>query len=198
MSTVKIEASSTLGIPVVDHRLFSDERGPFGIPIELDAWGNRFAELGFPLGPIRQLNYSVSHQANIRRGVHVSNAGKLVFAVEGAFTNPVIDLRDPDSATYAQMELFELVPGQVLYVPPGFGNALQNFAAGDSYCYALDGPFDPAAERVVALESFPLIQWPDFAELISDKDQAGMSLDQYSADRRRVLARARPANGGGN
>jgi dTDP-4-dehydrorhamnose 3,5-epimerase-like enzyme len=158
-----------------------DPRGPFIIPIELEAMQPAGLELR---GPLRQLNLSVSTEAGTTRGLHVSNTGKYCAApLPGhRFCNVVVDLTHPDSPTFGRWECVVLSPGTALYVPPGYGNGLQALVAGSVYCYLLDGDFDPDAERVVNLADPEIgLTWMQPVVNVSPKDREGISLDAYVA-----------------
>lgn len=192
MSDVIVEPSPILGIPVITQRTFpKDARGMFAIPVERPTIAPPCAALGFPLGCITQMNLSESRRQFTVRGLHVSNTGKLVFAIgRNAFTNVVVNLTNPDCSSFGTIETFLLAAGTTLYIPPGFGNGVQNHTKGALYGYLLDAEFDPLAERTVNVAEFD-IPWrePPNRMFMSAKDVQGMRLPEYAAERRRILAR---------
>lgn len=181
--------SPVLGIPTWTYRRTEsgeDPRGAFAIPLELPLLEPALAAASWPLlGPVQQLNVSVSNVPLTARGLHVSNTGKICFVMAGSFTCAVVNLRSQDH-TFGQVDQFDVDAdaGVAFYVPPGFGNALMNHGVGDMYAYFLDGVFNPSAERVVAMSSVPTIRWPQVPQLISAKDRAGLTLEEYIAQSR--------------
>lgn len=176
--------SPVLGIPVISHRMMSDKRGPFGIAIEVGALKEAGLELA---GPLNQINYSVRPQKGTF-GIHVSNTGKYVFVMPGTrYHAVVVDLRDPKSETWGDSESFTLEAGTALYVPAGYGNAGQALVSNATYVYALDGLFDPTAERkVLATDPQLAINWPLRVRHLSPADTNAMSYAEYT--RRRLEA----------
>ncbi len=183
---LKVSRSPVLSIPVITHRLLGDERGPFGIPFEIEA----MKTLGFEMPRIDQMNYSL-RAAGGAFGIHVSNTGKYCFVLPGTIYHAwVIDLRDPQSETFGQKEEFVLNAGTAIHVPPGYGNTGQAQTDNACYFYALTGGvFDPKAERKVSMFNETLnLTWPREPTGLSQADIAAMSLAAYAEDRRKVLA----------
>jgi dTDP-4-dehydrorhamnose 3,5-epimerase-like enzyme len=181
--------SPVLGIPTWVFRAtnqYEDPRGAFAIPVELPLLEPALRDAGWPLqGPLRQLNVSVSKAALTARGAHVSSAGKLCFVLAGSFSCAVVDLRLPRHDTFGVVEHIynDYISGMAFYVPPGYGNCLMSLAPGSMYVYALDADFDPAAEQVVSMDTID-IRWPQVPQLISAKDRAGLTLEEYIAQSR--------------
>ena len=178
-----METTPVLNLTVMRYRTVSagqDPRGPFAIFYN----AGQAVDQGLQLleGRFEQGLGSRSDILGTVRGFHVSTAGKYIVApFEGdSFFNVVVDLRDPRLATFGLCDVIELVPGIAVYVPPGYGNALQNRNEKAVYIYMTDGTYVGSEERTVsALDPTIGVRWPLPIGFMSDKDRAGLSIGDY-------------------
>ena len=195
-----------LAIPevlVVRFGRFADHRGYFTEHFRKSDFADH--ELMQPLGNPQfvQANESFSRVGTVR-GLHFQwnpYVGKLVRTVRGRMVDMVMDIRQ-GSPTYGKLIAYdmpatpELDFGEWIWVPPGFAHG-NYFPEETQIEYFCTGEYNPTCEAGIS----PLaedIDWslcdPTLKQLfdtlvpnsdnISDKDRAGLSVTQWSADPR--------------
>lgn len=157
---------------VIELQLIGDERGFFA-----RSWCQReFAEHGLDSNLV-QCNISFNRHQGTLRGMHFQlppfAETKLVRCIRGSMYDVIIDLR-PDSPTFLQWFGVELNAEnrRMLYVPKGFAHGFQTLAADTEIFYQMSQFY--AADYAGGVRwNDPLfaIQWPEKAQIMSDRDQ---------------------------
>jgi dTDP-4-dehydrorhamnose 3,5-epimerase len=107
--------------------------------------------------------------------------GKLVRCLRGAILDVAVDLR-VGSPTFAQWVAVELTEEnkQQLMVPQGFGHAFVALSDDAEVFYKCSGYYTPSAEGTVSWNDSDInVDWPIDDPVLSQRDQSGMSLEQY-------------------
>jgi dTDP-4-dehydrorhamnose 3,5-epimerase len=167
------------GMLIFDLNIFEDNRGVF-----TEVWQSEaMQEMGLPEVNPKQLGISRSKQGAIR-AIHAEPYDKIIHVAQGKIFCAMVDLR-ADSATFGQVEMFELDNTQMLFIPNGVGNAFQAVSDEDVlYCYCVTGLWsaDKAySGQYVAVnyaDSDLAIQWPITGDrqIVSLKDQANKTM----------------------
>ena len=175
-----VEETAIPEVRIVRPRLFADDRGWFTEVLQADA----FAELGLPTRFV-QVNQSRSVRGVVR-GLHFQwdpPQGKLMRVVTGRAFMVAADIR-PGSPTLGQVVTVEASADEpVLFWAPatfarGFA-ALSDVAEIEYFCTA---PYDPAHESGIRWDDPRFaIAWPVREPLLSPKDAAAGSLDDWLA-----------------
>ena len=175
-----VEETAIPEVRIVRPRLFADDRGWFTEVLQADA----FAELGLPTRFV-QVNQSRSVRGVVR-GLHFQwdpPQGKLMRVVRGRAFMVAVDIR-PGSPTLGRVVTLEASDEEpVLFWAPatfarGFA-ALSDVAEIEYFCTA---PYDPAHESGIRWDDPRFaIAWPVREPLLSPKDAAAGSLDDWLA-----------------
>ncbi|MDW8036207.1 MAG: dTDP-4-dehydrorhamnose 3,5-epimerase, partial [Candidatus Korarchaeum sp.] len=120
-----------------------------------------------------QVNLSYS-KFGVLRGLHYQlkpmEQGKLVTVISGRVIDVALDIR-VGSPWYGKHVAVELVPGTLLWIPPGFAHGFQ--ALEESYfLYLVTKEYSPQHERCIRWDDPELgIEWPiREGVIISEKD----------------------------
>lgn len=167
------------GMLIFDLNIFEDARGVF-----TEVWQTEAMQaMGLPEVNPKQLGISRSKQGTIR-AVHAEPYDKIIHVVQGKIFCAMVDLRT-DSATFGQVETFELDNTKMLFIPNGVGNAFQAISGEDVlYCYCVTGLWSAdkaySGQYVAVNYADPdlNIQWPIGADrqIVSLKDQANKTM----------------------
>ncbi len=181
----------------VSLRQFTDRRGAF-IPNPLD---DRWL----------QQNLSFSHRG-VFRGMHFqieeTAQAKLVRVLNGSAVDVIMDLRHgEENPTYLTVSVYSLSHSMdsdeiyALYVPKGFAHGFLTLEDNTIFEYYVDAPYAPEKERSIHWKSLgvfsDIFKNHNLREeelLISDKDQAAPTLEEWLARRERVLPSAEDAS----
>ena len=124
---------------------------------------------------------------SVLRGLHYQDMsapmGKLVRCTVGTIFDVAVDLR-LGSPTFGRWEGFELSDQNLrqLWVPPGFGHGFVVLSESADVQYKCSGFYTPPAEGTLAWNDPEVaIDWPVPSPQISQRDSAGMSLEEYRA-----------------
>lgn len=175
-----VEETAIPEVRIVRPRLFADDRGWFTEVLRADA----FTELGLP-GRFLQVNQSRSVRGVVR-GLHFQwdpPQGKLMRVVTGRAFMVAVDIRS-GSPTLGQVVTLEASADEpvLLWAPAPFARgfaALSDVAEVEYFCTA---PYDPAHESGIRWDDPRLaIAWPVREPLLSPKDAAAGSLDDWLA-----------------
>lgn len=167
-------------VRIVRPRLFADDRGWFTEVLQADA----FAELGLPTRFV-QVNQSRSVRGVVR-GLHFQwdpPQGKLMRVVTGRAFMVAADIR-PGSPTLGQVVTLEASADEpvLFWAPPTFARgfaALSGVAEIEYFCTAT---YNASCESGIRWDDPALgIEWPVQAPLLSPKDAAAGSLDDWLA-----------------
>lgn len=158
-------------IILIESRVFEDVRGFFA---ELYTRKD-FLAAGIPYDFV-QVNLSFSRRGVVR-GLHYQlkpmEQGKLVTVVSGRVFDVAVDIR-MGSPWFGKHVAVELVPGMLLWVPPGFAHGFQ--ALEDSlFLYLVTKEYSPQHERCILWSDPDLnLSWPIKGVLVSEKDARGV------------------------
>jgi dTDP-4-dehydrorhamnose 3,5-epimerase len=176
---IHVSPTKLSGVVIVDTDFFRDDRGFF---IE-NYHRERFLEHGIQ-DEFVQDNHSRSAHA-VLRGIHYQDLtapmGKLVRCTAGAILDVAVDLR-VGSPTFGQWEGVELSADNMrqLMVPAGFGHAFVTLSESADVQYKCSGYYTPSSEGGIAWNDPDLaIEWPIQEPVLSQRDRAAMSLQQY-------------------
>ena len=166
---MKVEATATPGVIIIEPRAFSDERGMF-----FETWSQaRYAQAGVPEKFVQD---NVSRSARgVLRGLHYQepNAqGKLLSVLDGEIFDVAVDIRR-GSPTFTQWVGVTLSAEnrRQLYVPAGFAHGFQAMSANATVLYKCTEYYHSASELSVSWSDDELaIPWP-LPPILSDKDR---------------------------
>lgn len=163
------------GLFYIDKKTFKDDRGFFA---ELSNIPEIEKAVGFSF-VVKQTNHAHS-KTNVTRGLHAENWNKLISVLHGTCFSALADIR-PNSATFAQVETFELgtsataLPGS-LFVSAGIANSVCVLEGPLEYFYAVDKLYkdrDPSGDLAISLFDPDLnVNWPIAKEkmIVSQRD----------------------------
>lgn len=176
---MKIIDTPLEGLKIVQLDVHGDARGFF---IER-FHEQKFKDMGLPTH-FPQDNHSRS-APNVLRGLHYQYApaqGKLVGVIRGGIWDVAVDIR-PESKTFGQHFGIDLddMNGKLLWVPAGFAHGFCVTSEGlTDVFYKTTAVYNPKSERGIAWNDTQLaIDWPIENPLISTRDQAQESFEEY-------------------
>jgi dTDP-4-dehydrorhamnose 3,5-epimerase len=181
VSAMKTHVSETPlpDLVVVDIDFFQDERGFF-----MESWNQRdFAEAGLDLRFVQE-GHSRSGRG-VLRGLHYQDRtapmGKLLRCTVGSIFDVAVDLR-MSSPTFGRWFGIELSAEnkRQLYVPEGFAHGFATLSDAAEVQYKQTGFYTPSSEGTLAWNDPEVgIEWPIRDPVLSQRDQNGMSLQDY-------------------
>ena len=175
---MRVATTKLPGVLLIEPHVIRDGRGYFA-----EAWHDeRYAEAGVP-GPFVQENLSVSTRG-VLRGLHLQvephAQAKLVTVLAGVVWDVVVDVRLA-SPGFGQWEAHRLTstPLRQLYVPRGFAHGFAVLSDEALVTYQCTAHYRPEAERTLLWNDPDLaIEWPFDEPILSDKDGAGLRLQE--------------------
>jgi dTDP-4-dehydrorhamnose 3,5-epimerase len=169
---------------LIDHQIFSDDRGYFSEYLQNDF---RLENLGNFI----QQNLSQSKK-NVLRGLHFQEdphgQAKLVTVMKGSIYDFFIDLRK-DSPTYLQNDIIFLTDSvmQSLYIPTGCAHGFFTLEDDNRVLYSVSLPRATEYERII--NPIPLLESEVFIKrippfhvrdlIMSNKDRNAPTLEDY-------------------
>lgn len=174
-----VTATPLEGLFKVDIDYFSDERGFF-----IESWHQRdFATAGLDLAFVQE-GHSRSGR-DVLRGLHYQDMtapmGKLIRCTVGAIFDVAVDLRvaSPTFGKWFAVELSAENKTQ-LYVPEGFAHGFATLSDVAEVQYKQTGFYTPSSEGTISWNDPDVgVAWPVSEPILSQRDQAGMSLREY-------------------
>ena len=175
---IKVESRQFRDLVILAHEFFQDDRGFFMEVFREDL----FSELGLPT-KFPQDNHSRSAK-NVIRGLHFQYdppIGKLMRVTFGRAFVVAVDIRkgSPTLGKWSGMELSAQEKKQV-WAPAGFARgfcALSDFAEVQYKC---TGIYNPKTEGGLVWNDPAIgIKWPVSNPILSAKDAASQTLDQW-------------------
>jgi len=172
-----------LAIPdviLVEHRVFSDDRGRFCETYQSHA----FAEAGIPSAFVQD-NQSGSRRS-VLRGLHYQirhPQGKLVRVLAGEVFDVAVDMRRP-SPTFGQWIGVRISSDShsQLWIPEGFAHGFYVLSEWAEVLYKTTDTYAPRWERTLIWNDPKVsIEWPlarEDSPILSEKDALGSRLDQ--------------------
>jgi len=174
-----LKPSKIAGCFELQPKVFEDVRGRFVKVFHDQAFTAQGLETDFA-----EEYYSVSYK-NVIRGLHFQlppmDHVKMVYCVEGEVLDAVVDLR-VGSPTYGQYALFELNAGKAntIYIPKGMAHGFCALSAQAIMVYKVSSVYSPAHDAGVRWDSAG-IPWPTTAAVLSDRDAALPTLEQFGS-----------------
>ncbi len=167
------------GMLIFDLNIFDDARGRF-----TEVWQTEvMQEMGLPASTPQQLGIAHSKKGTIR-AIHAEPYDKIVHPAQGRVFCAMVDLRE-NSATFGEVETFDLDETKMLFIPKGIGNGVQ--AVSDEkviYVYCVTGLW--SAEKAYSGQYIAVnyadadlnIQWPigNEGRIVSLKDQQNKTM----------------------
>jgi len=178
---MKVHQTKLSGLIYIELDLYPDERGTFR-----EAWQSAKMEaLGLPHFVPVQYNLSES-KYGVTRGIHGESWDKYLHVATGTAFAALVDMRVA-SATFGQIETFELTTTNALFVSKGFGNSYQATSDLLVYTYLVTEHWSPE-KRYQSINLYDpdlAIPWPIPAnqQIISAKDRHNPSLRQAFPDK---------------
>jgi dTDP-4-dehydrorhamnose 3,5-epimerase len=163
------------GLKRVQRRLRADERGVFSrLFCAEELWPAGW------VGPIAQINHSLSRGRGLVRGLHYQQAphqeAKLVSCVRGEVWDVAVDLR-AGSPTFLRWHAERLSPqagdthGSALLIPPGFAHGFQVLSDEAELIYCHSAAYAPQSENGLSvLDARLAITWPLPVQGLSARD----------------------------
>lgn len=167
------------GVLCLEPDVHRDERGFF-----LESFNREsYREAGIDVEFVQD-NHSRSRR-HVLRGIHYQDMSaplvKLVRCASGAIVDVAVDLR-LGSPTFGRCHVEELSGEnhRQLLIPVGFGHAFLALSDVADVEYKCSGYYVPSAEGTVAWNDAEImVPWPVSTPIVSAKDAAGMTLDEY-------------------
>jgi dTDP-4-dehydrorhamnose 3,5-epimerase len=132
--------------------VFSDERGVFA-PLSLVT--SCISELN---SHWHQSNVSINPKLFTLRGLHFQKhpyaQAKLIKVINGSIIDFVTDI-DPDSPSFLKIHMFEMSPGDELYVPSNYAHGFLTTKENTVVQYLVDNLYHPESEGVIPWTVFP-------------------------------------------
>lgn len=170
-----VHANEILGVRLSNMKSVSDSRGRF-IKFEPDQ------QLLKNLGSVA---FSINPKAGTIRGLHFQVAPfaeeKIVTCVQGSIFDVIIDIR-PDSRSFGGVATFELsgINDMQVYLPEGIAHGFQTLTQNTIVNYCMTAKYSPESSFCINPLTDLGITWPIRDFLISDKDEAGLSIELAS------------------
>ena len=179
MKILETELSGVLAIDVDRH---SDSRGSF-----VETWHKeKYAGLGINVDFVQD-NISCSRKG-VLRGLHYQNPGpqgRLVHVLLGEVFDVAVDIRvgSPNFGKWLGMKLsFE--NNRQLYIPEGFAHGFLVTSDEAVFAYKCTRSYRKECERTIRWDDPDIgIAWPIGNPVLSEKDQAGLSLKEMPRER---------------
>jgi dTDP-4-dehydrorhamnose 3,5-epimerase len=174
----RIESAHLNGLLVLKTDVFTDDRGFFMETFRTDA----FASLGLPT-TFAQDNRSRSKKG-VLRGLHFQwdpPQGKLVRVAQGVAYLAMADIRrkSPSFGSWFGTEV-SADSGTILWVPPGFANGFCAISEVVDIEYKCTTLYNSRAEGSIRWNDPTIdIRWPTGNPIISERDAAGQTLDDW-------------------
>lgn len=168
----KITETEIPDIKYIESEIYTDGRGFFVEMFKKD-------ELEF-VPEIIQVNHSFSIRGVIR-GLHYQinpkAQGKLVTVVSGKIYDVAVDIRK-GSPWYSKFVAYELTPGKLLWIPPGFAHGFQAIEKSHVVYFITNGEYSPQHEAGI-LWNDPILKipWPVEEKILSEKDKKWPKLE---------------------
>jgi dTDP-4-dehydrorhamnose 3,5-epimerase len=178
---LNIHETELKGVFLIEPKVHGDQRGFFK-----ETYSRRnFLDHGLDLDFVQD-NASLSSKG-VLRGLHFQNPhsqGKLVQVALGEALDVVVDIR-PDSPTFGRGESFLLSSEnhRQLYISPGFAHGFLTLSEKALFVYKCTDFYHPESEHTLLWNDPALgIEWPDMEFNVSEKDQAGLLLSDFSRE----------------
>jgi dTDP-4-dehydrorhamnose 3,5-epimerase len=178
-----VRTTSLPEVLVIEHEVFEDERGFFMEVYRADQFAE-YAALGLP-STFVQINHSRSAKG-VTRGLHFQwdpPMGKLMRVVRGEAFLVAVDIR-PGSPTLGRYESIIASDRNRLqfWAPASFARGFCTLSDVADVEYLTTGTYNQAAESGIRWDDRTVgIDWPVMEPILSRKDAAAQSLDEWLA-----------------
>jgi dTDP-4-dehydrorhamnose 3,5-epimerase len=169
------------GLYVIKNKAFADDRGYF-----IERYNKtRYNQIGVNYEFVQD-NMSTS-KPRVVRGLHYQiepAQAKLVTCVRGRILDVAVDVRK-NSKTFGKYYSIELTEQNclALMIPEGFAHGFSVLGDDEAVMlYKVSGTYNPKGERTINYADPQInVDWQVSNPIVSDKDKAGMSFDEYKA-----------------
>ncbi len=179
---LRVTTLDILGLLVIEPRLFRDARGFF-----LETWNaQRYAAAGVPCQFVQD-NLSFSTRG-ILRGLHFQQPmpqAKLVSVLHGEVFDVAVDIRhgSPTFGRWAGVPLSGETQRQ-FFIPEGFAHGFCVLSETALFSYKCSAYYAPQFEQSLHWADPGLgVEWPIDDPVLSAKDNAGLRLEDFPAER---------------
>jgi dTDP-4-dehydrorhamnose 3,5-epimerase len=135
------------------NKVFKDNRGKFA-PLSLDPQ-NQFDKKWI------QSNISTNPKKYTIRGLHFQvgdkSQAKLIKVIDGRILDVVVDIRE-ELDTFMTLEMFDMSPGDELFVPRGFAHGFITMVDNTIVQYLVDNEYSPESEGIIVWDTFEEIR----------------------------------------
>lgn len=167
-----------MGLKIIEPFFVSDNRGYFLKSFEK----NIYSQLGLE-NELVEVFESYSKK-DVIRGLHFQTINpqiKIVRAVTGCVLDVAVDVRK-DSPTFGKWNLVELSADNHLsyYIPRGFAHGFRVLSEEAVVSYQCIGPYEKGSDTgIVWNDKLLNIDWGTDVAIVSDRDKALMTFDEY-------------------
>lgn len=174
---MNIVSTAIPDVLIIEPKVFEDERGYFYESFN----ESKFSSLTSTDFQFVQDNHSRSKK-NVLRGLHYQISqpqGKLVRVVHGEVFDVVVDIRrsSPHFGKWVGVSLSAENKRQ-LWIPPGFAHGFLSISDQAEFLYKTTDYWAPQHERTIRWDDPVIgIEWPVRTPLLSEKDLAGVLLN---------------------
>lgn len=176
---MKVTETGIEGLLILQPQIFEDERGYFFESYNFNVLRNLGVAYEF-----FQDNESCSKK-NVLRGLHLQSPpfaqGKLVRVISGKVLDVAVDMRK-DSSSYGKHFSIELSGENktLFWIPPGFAHGFVSLEDNTIFSYKCTQVYNKASEQCILWNDTDLqINWGVKDPIVSDKDQEGLSFDNF-------------------
>jgi len=169
-----MKKSKIKGLFIIQNKSFKDKRGYFKELIREKKINKRF--------PFLVMSFSNKY---VVRGLHIQqkkSQGKFVSVIKGKIFNVAVDLRK-NSKTFGQFYKCILSDknSKSIFIPPGFAHGFQALEKENYIVYSCTQYRHSKSEKVIKFNDKDLnIKWPLKKKIISEKDNNGISVNEFS------------------
>ena len=167
------------GLFVIKNPVFKDERGSF-----IESWNKTKFNHEELSDNFNQDNISFSKK-NVIRGLHFQNQPygqtKFVRVLQGKVIDIAVDIRKK-SKTFGEYFSIELSEknNEALWIPSGFAHGFLTLSKNNVFIYKCSGAYNPSEEYTIKWDDPDIgVKWNIKKPIVSNKDQQGMSLQEY-------------------
>ena len=163
------------GMQIFRSEIFSDDRG---FSSEIFSRKNFTFESDLNLKIDR--TYLSTSMTSVLRGLHIRNGEqKYITCLTGCVQDVTLDLR-PDSKTFRELSIIELLPMTSLYLPAGIAHGTLTISDNTQILYLLNSEYDATKEIAINILD-PLIGFtsPMQSYIRSSRDLESVGLIEY-------------------
>ena len=159
---------------IIQNKSFKDKRGYFKELIREKNINKKF--------PFLVMSFSNKY---VVRGLHIQqkkSQGKFVSVIKGKIFDVAVDLRK-NSKTFGQFYKCILSDknSKSIFIPPGFAHGFQALEKENYIVYSCTQYRHSRSEKVIKFNDKDLnIKWPLKKKIISEKDNNGISVNEFS------------------